>query len=99
VPRVLVLWCRPYHLSTADEERWVTEQVRPLAKADGVQGAVLTRLDTASMRHLREWNWLLELELAEPACEPLEEWLADLRLLGSRPAVLLTAGNVPLGDT
>ena len=96
--RLIVLWSRPYHLGTEEAERWATQQVRELVKTDGVGGAALTRLERASPRHGCDWDWLLELEIALPAGDRIDDWLGDLRLLGSRPAVLLAAESIPLED-
>jgi hypothetical protein len=94
--RLLVLWSRPQHLTPEEAERWVRDEVRELLAAEGVSSAALTRLESASPRHGCDWDWLLELEITVPASEyvdrgPGAHWLADLRLLGMRPAVLLAA--------
>ena len=41
VPRLLVLWSRPHHLSAAEAERWVRAEVRALRAVDAgpVQGS------------------------------------------------------------
>jgi hypothetical protein len=94
VPRLLVLWTRPHHLTAEEAGRWAHAEVRRLLLVEGVSSARLTRLESASPRLAREWDWLLELEIAAPVADsvdhgPCAEWLADLRLLGMRPAVVL----------
>ena len=104
VPRVLVLWSRPDHLSAAEAERWVRAEVRALRAVDAVRSAQLTRVESASPRQPCDWRWLLELELTGSVRDcvergPCAEWLGDLRLLGMRPAVVVAAEAIaPEGD-
>jgi hypothetical protein len=70
------------------------------ARRDGVAVVTLRQVQSAALRHPRAWDWYLELELAngdapsavvrQPECA---EFLADLRLLGTRPTVLAIAGD------
>ena len=101
MPRVLVLWRRPDHLSAEEAERWARSEVRALLADGGIRSAELTRLESASPRHGCDWDWVLELEVADPVRDCIDrgacaEWLGDLRLLGMRPAVLLAAAGVRL---
>jgi hypothetical protein len=89
VARLIVLWSRPYHLTPEQAERWAPEQVKAL----GVPGAVLTRLDGGC-----DWDWLLEIETTLPAGPWLDEWLGDLRLLGSSPTILVAGERIPLEE-
>jgi hypothetical protein len=103
VPRVLIWWSRPHHLSIEDAERWVRTELRGVIAADAVRSAELVRLEPASQRHGGEWHWLLELELDDPVRDRLEsgawgEWLADLRLLGMKPEVAVATGPVEMGE-
>jgi hypothetical protein len=103
VARLMVLWARPYHFTAQQAERWARDEVRALLEVDAIHSAELTRLESASARHGCDWDWLLELEISLPARDtvdrgPCGELLADLRLLGMRPAVLLAAENVELKD-
>jgi hypothetical protein len=102
MPRVLVLWSRPQHLSAAEAERWARDEVRALLAADAVTSARLARLQRPSPRHGGEWDWLLELEVTAADCVDrgaCAEWLGDLRLLGMRPSVTLVADGIALeGD-
>jgi hypothetical protein len=104
--RLVVLWTRPYHLSAEEADAWTYREVARLLGLDGVARVELTRLQSASTNHPREWDWMLELQLHDgvdahacvdaPACA---EWLGDLRLLGMRPAVMLVEGSRTLTRT
>ena len=104
VPRLLVLWNRPHHLTAAEAERWARDEVRALRATDAIRSARLTRLESASPRQASDWRWLLELELTGSVRDcvergPCAEWLGDLRLLGMRPAVVVAAEAIALeGD-
>jgi hypothetical protein len=103
VPRLLVLWSRPSHLTADEAERWARGEIRALLADGSVSLAELTRLESASSRHGSGWSWLLELETAVPVRECVEhgacaDWLGDLRLLGMRPVVLAAAERVALED-
>jgi hypothetical protein len=99
VSRLLVLWARPYHLPPEEVERWAREQIRLLVHAGHVERAVLTRLEHASTRHGCDWDWLAELEIAPGLSNHIDEWLGDLRLLGSQPAAVQVTEIVPLEDS
>jgi hypothetical protein len=95
MPRLLVLWSRPQHLTGEEAERWARAEARALLAHDGVGTAVLARLEKS------DWNWMLELEVTAPAHRwldrgPCAEWLGDLRLLGMRPVVMVVADAVDL---
>lgn len=101
VPRLLVLWSRPRHVTSEEAERWARAEIRALLRADEVRSAQLTRVESASARHGAEWSWLLELEVAGPVTEfvkrrPCADWLGDMRLLGMQPRVMVAAGSVDL---
>ena len=103
VPRLLVLWSRPRHLTSDVAERWARGEIRALLGDDGIRSAELTRLQSASPRHGCDWSWLLEVEVAGPVRECVErgrcaEWLADLRMLGMRPAVIVVAEGLGLDE-
>jgi hypothetical protein len=93
--RVLVLWIACSVISAEEDARWVAEATARLRECEGVLGLALHRVETAAVRHVRQWDWCLELHVAEgasnaavrhPVCA---EFLADLRLLGTRPSVLV----------
>ena len=101
VPRLLVLWSRPRHVTSEEAERWAQAEIRALLRADDVRSAELTRLEGASARHGADWSWLLELEVAGPAPQfgkrsPGADWLVDMRLLGMQPRVMVAADPVDL---
>jgi hypothetical protein len=104
VPRLLVLWSRPHHLSDEEAERWARAELRGVATAPGIRSLQLRRLEAPSPRYAGDWRWLLELEIDGPAracveSGPCGEWLADLRLLGMRAEVVVAAEAVELrGD-
>lgn len=101
VPRLLVLWTRPQHLSATEADAWIRAEIDRLRAVRGVRELELTRLATASLAEPREWDWMLELRPV-PGADPglcvqspaWRDWVGDLRLLGMRPTVLLadTAG-------
>jgi hypothetical protein len=96
----MVLWIACGAISAAEDERWVREETAKLRACDGVLDLTLHRVETAAARHVRQWDWCLELHVEEGAANAAvrhpvcAEFLADLRLLGTRPAVLaLPEGN------
>ena len=101
VPRLLVLWSRPQHVTSEEAERWAQTEILALLRADDVQSAQLTRIESATARHGADWSWLLELEVAGPVtqfvtCRPCADWLGDMRLLGMQPRVMVAADSVDL---
>jgi len=92
--RVLVLWIRCHVISAEEDARWVEEETTKLRDCEGVLDLTLHRVETAAVRHVRQWDWCMELHVADGAAnavvrQPLiAEFLADLQLLGTRPAVL-----------
>ena len=89
--RVLVLWIRCYVISAEEDARWAQEETEKLRAADGVLDLTLHRVEQAAARHVRQWDWCLELRVADGEVmrqRRIAEFLADLRLLGTRPAVL-----------
>jgi len=93
--RILVLWIACHVISTEEDARWAGEESARLRGCDGVLDLTLHRVECAGARHARQWDWCLELHLAEGAANAVvrqpvcAEFLADLRLLGTRPAVLV----------
>ena len=76
------------------------EETAKLAKCNGVARIAVQQVESAALRHPRAWDWCLELELAnqEPPNAfvrraPCSEFLADLRLLGTRPTVFVLPGE------
>jgi len=95
--RVLVLWRRCAVISDEEDACWVERETDKLAALDGVVDLAVHRVESAAVRHPRMWDWCLELEVADGAANAVvrdpvcAEFLADLRLLGTRPAVLALA--------
>src|SRR5262245_27471571 len=101
MPRVLVAWSRPHHLSADEAERWARTEVQRLLAGAAVGAARLTRLESASPRLGCAWDWLAELEITVPAgidAGACADWLADLRLLGMQPVVMLAASAIDLRE-
>jgi hypothetical protein len=89
VPRLVILWTRPHHLSRAEAETWVRDRVPEL-------GARVTEVRSAADTHPAAWHWMLELDVPDDAAAgrslqrgPIADWVGDLHLLGMRPTVLL----------
>jgi hypothetical protein len=105
MPRLMVLWTRPYHLSASEADEWSCREAARALEWDGVTRAELVRLQSASTQQASQWDWMLELQLRDgidasaciesPACA---RWLGDLRLLGMRPAVVLAARSSTLPE-
>ena len=99
VPRLLIVWSRPHHLTAEEDSRWVRDEVGALLGDARARSGELTRLQSASPRHGCDWHWLLDLDVAPPASEFVDEgvcaeWLGDLRLLGMRPQVMVVGDAV-----
>ena len=101
--RLVVLWMRPYHPSAEEAQDWVSREAIRLLALDAVERAKLTRLENASVRHARDWDWMLEPHLARGAdhaacaeAAPYAECVAELRQLGLRPTVLLADDGLDL---
>jgi len=96
---------RPYHLSDEEADGWMRGQAASLSDAPGVAGVELSRLKSPSARAGASWDWLIEMHLEHPedaagavrdaVCQDL---VADLRLLGMHPRLVLADGTRPLDD-
>jgi len=93
--RILVLWNACRGTSVEDDARWVHEESAKLRDCDQVLDVSLHQVESAALRHPRQWDWCLELRVGasaagvvvrHPTCAA---FLADLRLLGTRPSVLV----------
>ncbi len=103
MPRLVVLWTCPYDLSVEEAQAWACREAKQLLGLEVVQHAKLTRLQSASERHARSWDWMLELQLAADAdrgacinAGACAVWVSDLRQLGLRPTVFLADGGIEL---
>ena len=99
VSRLLIVWSRPHHLTAEEASQWVRGEIGALLGDAGTRSGELRRLERASPRHGCDWHWLLDLDVAAPASEFVDEgvcaeWLGDLRLLGMRPQVMVVGDAV-----
>jgi hypothetical protein len=93
--RIIVLWNRCRGVSADEDASWVRSETDKLRGVDGIADVQLHQVESAALLHPRAWDWCLELELVNgdapnavvrrPECA---EFLADLRMLGTRPTVL-----------
>jgi hypothetical protein len=93
VTRLMIFVQHPRHVSSADAESWLEDQLEALA-GDGVEEVGLRRLCTASPRLGAPSAWMFELECRDlqAAQEAVGDGagralLGDLRLLGMHPSV------------
>jgi hypothetical protein len=100
VPRLLVLWTRPDHLTRVEADAWVRSGVAVLETTPGIEAARVEEVLPAAFEHPALWHWLLELDVSDHAAVartlrngPVADWVRDLRLLGMRPTVLLVPGG------
>ena len=94
--RLIIMCERPMHLRSDEALAWLRREAGALARSDGVERVELTELESAPLRWGRIWDWLIEIDLSDDAtgrglangsaCAAL---LADMRLLGMRPAVAI----------
>jgi hypothetical protein len=96
VPRLVILWTRPDHLTREEADAWVRLEVARLAIPD----ARLAEVEPAALGHPVSWRWMLELEVEDELAGerpvrrgPLADWLRDLRLLGMCPTVMLVGNH------
>jgi hypothetical protein len=105
VARLLLFVGRPNALSEREAVRWMREQVAPLARIEPVSRVEVTRLQAPALRGGRDWQWLIEMycERGEDAAraardQVCRDLVADLRLLGMQPSLVLADGTHPLED-
>jgi hypothetical protein len=101
--RLLLFVQRPSVLSDGEATRWIVEQAAPLARIDAVRRIEVTRLQAPALRGGRDWQWLIEMycDRAEDAGraarnEACRDLVADLRLLGMHPSLILADSTEPL---
>ena len=97
--RILVLWNACRGISTVEDARWVEQESAKLTSCEGVRAMRLHHVQSAALRHPRHWDWCLELAVDEPPNAVVRaavcaEFLADLRLLGTKPSVLVLPESV-----
>ena len=98
--RLLLFVRRPNALSEKEADRWIRAQVAPLARMESVRRVEMTRLQAPALRGGRDWEWLIEMycERGEDAAraardEACRDLVADLRLLGMNPSLVLADGT------
>ena len=92
--RILVLWNACRGISSDEDARWGREEVEKLEAGPGVRTLTLHEVRSAALRYPHHWDWCLELAVDETPnavvrAPVYREFLADLRLLGTKPAVLV----------
>jgi hypothetical protein len=87
---------RPYHLSEEEADQWLGGQAAPLARTAAVKDVEMSRLRNPAAGGGDDWDWLIEMhcdgvEEAERAAreDACRELVADLRLLGMHPSLVL----------
>jgi hypothetical protein len=102
VPRIVVLWTRPDHLTREDADAWVQAGTAALDAAPGISNARVGELQSAAAGHPARWHWMLELDVVDEGSVartlrhgPVADWVRDLRLLGMHPTVMLVDGAAP----
>jgi hypothetical protein len=96
MPRLVILWTRPAHLTRVEADAWARAEVPALAAVPGVDGTRITEVRSAAFAHPASWHWMLELDVSDDAVAgrslqrgPIADWVRDLQLLGMRPTVML----------
>jgi hypothetical protein len=102
VVRLMLFVRRPYVLSQEEASRWMREQATPLATTNGVERVELIRLQTPTRGGGGDCEWLIEMHCRcgedavraarGAACRDL---VADLRLLGMHPRLVVADGSEP----
>jgi hypothetical protein len=93
---------RPYHLTQEEADRWMRSQAASLTRSAATSGAHVSRL-RAPASPAADWDWLIEMHFDDAddavraahidACRDL---VADLRLLGMSPRLVLADATRPL---
>jgi hypothetical protein len=93
--RIIVLWNACHGISRDEDAGWVEQEAEKLRAVAGVADVRVRQVESAALRHPRAWDWYLELQLgngdsanAVVRRPEVDGFLADLRLLGTRPTVL-----------
>ena len=102
VARLMLFVRRPYVLSEAEAARWIREQAAPLATASA-RRVELTRLQAPALYGGADCDWLVEMHFGrgedaaraarDEACRDL---VADLRLLGMQPRLVVADATEPV---
>jgi hypothetical protein len=94
--RVLVLCCRPMHLSPSDAEKWLREEVSGVLADSAVADIQITTLLSASSTWGRAWDYLIAIGLHDGALAgaavtsgACADLLGELRQLRMQPNVVV----------
>jgi hypothetical protein len=100
--RLMLFVSRPYSLSAEQAVRWMHEQAAPLA-ATGAERVELIRLGAPGVDGGSDCEWLIEMhyrrvEDAAGAARngPCRDLIADLRLLGMQPRLVVADTGEPV---
>jgi hypothetical protein len=100
IARLMLFVRRPYHLSAEEAHRWMRSQAAPLARTAAITSVDVSRLRNPAACGAAEWDWLIEMHCARPEdagraarAEACRDLVADLRLLGMRPSLVLADGT------
>jgi hypothetical protein len=103
VARLMLFVRRPYALSQEEASRWMREQAASLASASAIERIELIRLQAPALGGAADCEWLIEMHCRcredaasaarDAACRDL---VADLRLLGMQPRLVVADGSEPL---
>jgi hypothetical protein len=105
IVRLLLFIRRPYHLSEGEADRWLGSQAASLVGTVAIKDLQVSRLRNPAARGGGDWDWLIEMhcdgvEEAERAAreDVCRDLVADLRLLGMNPSLVLADDTRPLED-
>jgi hypothetical protein len=103
VARLMLFVRRPHVLSPEEASRWMREQAAALAGARAVERVELIRLRAPGLGGAADCEWLIEMHCErgedaahaalDAACRDL---VADLRLLGMHPRLVVADGSEPV---
>jgi len=103
IVRLMLFVRRPYHLSEQEADNWLHGQAASLARTATVQSVHVSRIHSPGSDGGRDWDWLIEMycQDAEAAgqaarAEACRDLMADLRLLGMQPRLVLADATRPL---
>lgn len=100
--RLMLFVCRPYFLPAKEARDWMRELAAPLATM-GAERVELVRLGAPGVHSGSDCEWLIEMRYArvEDAARAARnvvcrDLVADLRLLGMRPRVVVADSGEPV---
>jgi hypothetical protein len=103
VVRLLLFVRRPYSLEGDEAVRWMQEHAASLTTMLEVDRIDLTRLQAPPLRGGTDWQWMIEMHCADGEAairasrdRCCRELVADLRLLGMQPSLVVADGTEAL---